>query len=51
MSCAFCGCPEDDAYETEAGGVGCLCGLEIEGVDPEDLAWGFHVETIPEEDQ
>lgn len=45
VECSLCGCPFDDAYESE-GTVVCECGIQADGVDPEDLDWGFHLVTI-----
>lgn len=50
IACGLCGCPEDDAEENEYGEVSCHCGLDTEGFDPEDLAFGFHLVEIDDDE-
>lgn len=48
--CDLCGCPEDDAEVNEYGEVSCHCGIDTEGFDPDDLAFGFHITVLDDED-
>lgn len=39
-----------ELFEDGYGNVACDCGLNLPGVDPDEVGWGFHIIDIDEWD-